>query len=272
MHDEIKYINSDGKIAMLNQSPIFLNFKEAKVFNYNITNNIYYNTGKNFTLSFLIIGRKEADNFIDILQIDVTNNKFGKLYINNWYLKCRYIGINSISAETLNIVKMDISFYCDDFLWSRESEYILTPQRDFTPISELNSGDNFLDMNFDFDYDYVHTDFSFSYIKNTQPENATLKITVDATDEDGVNIQIFNDNFFNNYIFNHSIQSGQKLVIDGETQKVTYNGVDAFSNVPEESDVFCKLPQGYFSVSWGDGNYNIYITVIERRTAPLWNI
>ena len=271
MLESVYYENTSGEKVNLFSSTVLANFKEARPYGYTINYDELVNNGKDFSFIVLAVGRRVIDDLVSLMHKDVVAKDNGKLYINGWYLYCRLTGVRVINHESERIVKVELSFHAPSILWTKPTRYILSAQGAFVPQDELNSGDNFLDMDYDFDFDYSNAGGSLKVISNYQNEDADLIITASGSG-DKFSINIAAGDFNNVYEVDEDITMHNVLVIDTERKKVTLDGVDTFTDVPDTSNIFRKLPNGIFLCVCEPSNAEVIVDVLEHRSVPLWEI
>ena len=270
MLESVYYENTKGEKIDLRSKTLLANFRTARPFSYSIANDFYTNKGKDFSMVILSLGRQNIDKLISVLHYDVISEDFGKLYINGWYIKCRYSGIGAISHESRGFVKVEIMFHAPSILWTRGRKYELISQSTFQPQDALNSGDNYLDTGYDFDLDYANSGDALKIITNYEEEPADVIIKIKATGSK-FSLNISGEDFENTYKINTQMKDSL-LIINSETKKVTLNGQDVFLYAWDLGDIFRKIPKGTFICSWTPIGYDLEIELLEHRSVPLWII
>lgn len=261
MRDEIKYVNYLGQTVNLNGDNVYCNYKEALTYAYETKNSRNVVTEKTFQLLMLTLGGKDTINrLIDLFSVDTINNKYGRLYINGWYIRCRKIGVG-VPQYDGEISKMSFTFYAPSFEFTKEKFINLS-------VESGNNTEIYLDFDFGFDFDLGGEMLAKSKVINEQlvPADFVLKFKAIT---DTVNIDIGG----NSYIVASPINAGETFVINTEEKNVykeSENGkIDLFDKSSDVFDIFAKIPSGEHIVSWL-GDFSISLLMLEHRSMPLW--
>ena len=262
MLEVYKYINHTGQTANFFGDNVFANSKEVKSFLYELKNGYGKITEKEFDILTVVLGRKNADSLIDLLDVDANSNRYGKLYIGDWYIRCKYMGVSSVERETADKVKLTLKFYAPQFVFTKERFVLLSP-------SSGEVTEEILDFDFDFDFDLGGDVMAKSMVKNEQNMSADFILKFKAA-TDTVNINIGS----NSYIVTTSINADETFVINTEEKSVYKEDASGKTNLYSYSsdinDIFEKIPNGEHIASWV-GDFDISLLILEHRSVAKWS-
>lgn len=257
--DKVKYVNHLGETLDLRSTSIMSSYLALKNFVQSMTNNGLTSEGKSVALPVVCLTKKDANRLIDTLEKDSTQNIYGKFYVNDWYIRVIYQGM-TIIGEYGDKVKMEISFYADETIFTKETRYTLQ-------ASPETSGKGF---EFPFTYPFTFSTDAVASTKLTNNEirDADFELQIEAEIE-SVNIVIGK----NQYIVNAPINAGELFVLNTAEKEVykTKNGVktNLLGATDDNYYIFEPLKQGNSTVSWS-GQYVIVVTLFEHRRSPVW--
>lgn len=257
--DNVRYVNHLGDTLNLRGNGIFANYKDLKNFSCDYENSKLIETSKATPLIFVCLSKEKANELINVLESDSLKNKFGKLYINDWYIKVMCNGV-SIVGEYADRIKVEISFYSEKTIFTKETEYMLTSKQG------LSSETVNFSMNFPFNFGA--DTLSSSTVDNDEvlPADFILKF---SSPVESVSIQIGS----NSYTVNSSINSGEVFVLntdEKEVYKETPLGKSSLLGAASDDNyIFETISSGKNSVVW-TGNFNISMTVLTHRRTPPW--
>ena len=274
MFEKITYINHLNEAINFGENGIYINYNDLRDFSWdsNIINNRISSftkkiTQKNFPL--LIISQTDSEGIqiktrlFEVLEKDVLATSPGRLYINDYYLRCYAVqSKKSIHLYTQQLAKISLTLITDFPYWIRET------QRTFMANDEGVPGSDFLDFPHDFPYDYgtLHNNHTLS---NSGIASNNFKLIIYGPCN---NPQI--------YIADHlyqvaaEIAQNEHLIIDSIEKTVTLfknnaQTVNYFHLRNRESYIFEKIPPGDNAVTWS-GDFGFDITLYEERSEPQW--
>lgn len=257
--DKVKYINHLGEEIDLRSGNIMSSYIALKNFVQSMSNNKLMSEGKSTPLSLVCLTKTDANRLIDVLEKDSINNVYGKFYINDWYIKVIYQGINII-GEYGNKIKLEVSLFAEDTLFTKETEYTLVPAQ-----TTAKKGFNFP---FNFPFNFSADALSSASVRNKELLNADFILKIDKPVSE-VSV-IIGDN---SYIVDTSINDGDVFVLNTEEKKVYKNTsqgtVSVLGVADDTSYIFNTIPNGEYKVSWF-GDFPLYITLLEHRRTPTW--
>lgn len=262
MRKAIKYVNHLGQVANLFGENVFANHKEALPYEYRLKYGYGKPQSKEFELLTVGLGKSTMDRLINLLEVDTISNQYGRLYIGDWYIRCKYIAMPSVNVENDIGVKVPLRFYAPVFVYTKERFELLRPNQE-------ESAETSLDFDFDFDFDLGGSVKKQAVISNTQllPADFILKFKAMA---DNVSITIGN----NAYIVSEAVKADETFVIDTVNKQVYTESdkgkTDLFSKSSDIYNIFEQIPSGSHSVSWV-GDFDISLLLLEHRSVAEWN-
>lgn len=258
--DKIKYVNHLGETIELRQGKIWCNYKDLKTFVQSLDNGRLVNSSQKATLLFLCLNNEAANRLIDVLDVDNIANKYGRFYINDWYIKVMYQGLPDIINEENSFIKINLTFAAEETIFTKENEYVLSPGDKIENVYK----------NYPRNYpsNYGADAVSSSSVENTQRLEADFILKFSAP---SASVSVSIDS--NLYEVEASVNEGETFVIntqDKEVYKETMQGkVNLFGAASDDSYIFNTISKGIHRVAWA-GNFTLYLTVLEHRRTPPW--
>lgn len=257
--DKIKYVNHLGETLDLRSGNIMSSYFALKNFVQSMTNNRLTSEGKSVALPVVCLTKKDANRLIDTLEKDSTQNIYGKFYVNDWYIRVIYQGM-TIIGEYGDKVKMEISFYAEDTIFTKETSYQLTATNQI--------GGNGLNFPFNFPFNLGADPIASSSIMNNELLDADFVLKIDKPASD-INISI-DANF---YIVDAAINEGETFVLDTaekEVYKLTAFGKTSLLGAADDTSyIFNPISNGQHKVVWS-GDFSLFLTLLEHRRTPIW--
>jgi hypothetical protein len=227
---------------------------------YSAENNVLYVEPKQWSALIVCSPKEKVNELVDMLEADSAKNLTGKFYFNDWYIRCKYLGVSEIVFENDRFIKLSLNFIAPKNEWTIEKEVELISQ-----TQQITEG---LDYPFDYAFDYAGTSSSLNELINESLLDADFRLKFDGT---GLTQTIRIGG--HNYTVNHVIEEGQTFFLDTENETVeksTPDGiVDLFPATSDSEFIFRKLPYGNNKVEWNTNN-SLYFTVLEHRRIPPW--
>ena len=258
--DKIKYVNHLGETLELRQGDIWCNYKDLKTFVQTLSNGRLVASAQKSTLLFLCLNAEAANKLIDVLDVDNIANKYGKFYINDWYIKIMCQGLPDVIAEGNGFVKINLTFAAEETIFTKENEYILSPKEKIENVYR----------NYPRNYpsNYGADAVSSSSVENTQRMEADFILRLSAA---SALVSVSIDS--NLYEVEAAINEGETFVLntqDREVYKETIQGkVNLFGAASDDSYIFNTISKGVHRVAW-TGDFTLYLTVLEHRRTPPW--
>lgn len=257
--DNVKYVNHLGETLDLRSSKIMSSYEALKSFVQSMTNNGLTSEGKTTALPVICLSVESANKLIDTLEKDSISNKYGRFYINDWYIKLIYQGMKPVKRYGSKI-KLELSFYAEDTVFTKETAYQLLP------TSEVE--EEYLNFPFDFDFDLGSDKVSVASIINNELLDADFVLKFSAS-VSSFDISIGT----NSYIVDAAVNEDETFTLDTDEKEVykeSYRGkTNLFGAADDTSYIFNTLSHGTHIVTWA-GEYPIALTVLEHRRTPPW--
>lgn len=281
-NDVVKYVNSAGQEQYLNKGNVLCNTKALREFLYTVQNKrLYSNQQKTIIIELLFNGSPVArDSIIDVLEYDSIKNTYGRLYVNDWYILCRFTGIQSISKEGVQNIRMNLQFVADTIEWGCETHYELTPVE--YPASDYPNND----YPYDYPHDYAVDAGADAEIVNGEIAPADIRVELTLTSTiitlGKVKFTITDvDNNTHDYevdISDYTVVAGYKFKLDTQAKTVeilSSNGsFSVFGGTSDDYYIFEQLKTGTSIIATAQqmGDVSMSVDVIEHRRQPKWKI
>ena len=257
--DKVKYVNHLGETLDLRSTSIMSSYLALKNFVQSMTNNRLTSEGKSVALPVVCLTKKDANRLIDTLEKDSTQNIYGKFYVNDWYIRVIYQGM-TIIGEYGDKVKMEISFYADETIFTKETSYQLLPTSQISGVG--------LNFPFNFPFNFSADSVASASVLNNELLDADFILRFDKPTSD---VNVFIDS--NSYIVNATINEGETFVLntaEKEVYKLTsYGKVSLLGVADDTSYIFNPISSGQHKFVW-DGEFSLNLTLLEHRRTPIW--
>lgn len=276
---DIFYENHIGERIDLNSENIILQYQEF--FNYSWDATIRNRKIKGFkrdsaTLPVTVAVTAETEDeylqiieeFYRIIEKDILAVAPGKLYINEYYLRCYISGdIKQDAFKGILFQIKNLTIVTDYPYWIKETTYQYFPEPpEAIKYTELEEGIMFPEFPFDFctetgeevlinpsfnDSNFIMTIYGFA--ENPQVSIAGHPYKVEAT-----------------------INEGEQLVINSLTHTVQKIGrlgeiTNLYNARGKEYSVFKKIPPGTNTLQWS-GGFGVDIILFDERSEPKWSL
>jgi hypothetical protein len=257
--DKVKYVNHLGETLDLRSTEIMSSYEALKAFVMSMSNNRLTSEGKTTALPVVCLSIDAANKLINTLEKDSINNKYGKLYINDWYIKVIYQGLSPI-MRTSDKIKVELRFYAEDTIFTKEASYQLS-------ATNTISGKG-LNFPFNFPFNFGADPIASSSVMNNELLDADFVLKIDKPTSD---ISISID--ANSYIVDAPINEGETFVLDTaekEVYKMTSLGKTSLLGAADDASfIFNPISQGQHKVIWS-GDFSLFLTLLEHRRTPIW--
>ena len=277
-NDVVKYVNSQGQEQFLSKGNCLCNTKALREFLYTVQNKrLYSNRQKTIVIELLFHGLPtDRDKIIDILEVDSILNTYGRLFVNDWYILCRFVGIQSISKEGYNNIRMDLQFVADTIEWSKAT----------TQTFYSNNYSTSAIGGYDYPSDYP-SDYSgeqnislFRYVNNNELAPADFiyehEMTNGATSVSFYIQQNGQSTHYSVDLTGYTFTAGDLFVIDSEKKIVGFyhegEFVSAFASASDTSYIFEKIKTGVSKIFSTNFYPKTLFTLIQHRRQPRWMI
>lgn len=227
----------------------------------------FYRTGgsKKITLQVYADTKAEFDEMLDrlneITDIDIIEQKPGKLWVGDYYLECFITELDPKDYDDIfYTVDVDATIEAFTPYWINKSTYTFHSYGIASNYNKRYPGR--------YPYRYANG-LTSNYLVNPNytPSNFQMIIYGPV-----VNPQIAVG--INTYLVNIVLEEGEYLLIDSRNKTITKflkNGekVNAYHNRQKGKEFFEKIRTGRQMVQW-TGKFDFEITVIEERSIPKW--
>ena len=273
MRDTVRYINAQGEEQLFSRNGCLCNTKALREFLYTVQNKrLYNNQPKTIVVEIVFHGTpEERDHIIDILEYDTVNNTYGRLYVNDWYILCRFVGIQTISKEGWNNIRIDLQFTADTIEWNKDSTAEVNVP---TEISETDA-----DYPIDYPFDYAEASNPIFFNNELSPADFILEteLTADMISANAVSYTITDGaggtHTYTVSLTGYTVSTGDKFVLNTreKTVVVIHNGtpVSVFGGASDSSYIFEPLKAGINTIT-SSYESDIVFTLITHRRTPKW--
>lgn len=256
----IKYVNNFGESVNLNEYPYKMLISDIFDYDQNIISNENKIIG--FTSEFIsdrtvsvdVHRTKEKTAFqlvnalTDIFQKDVLANIPGRLYVDNWYLRCFFSSREMDRWDTAVIISTEYKVSFDKAIWIKEESYYIPPV-DIDELVEINVVPATLENTHFTECDFL--------LKAYGPLDELLFYVND-----------------NQYRVVTSCEEGEHLLLDTRDETIVKvdssgNSTNVYSSQVFTLDNFKKIPAGSNSIRY-KRDYAIELTLFHERSEPKW--
>lgn len=274
----IRYVNSEGAEVILNKEPYKVLMSDLTDYdNVEIENNgkiagfIKEITERKLNID-IISGSKETTQELcnklnEVFEKDIYNNVAGKIYINDYYMRCFIKSCKKSKRGNGVIRSYEYTLITDYPFWVKETTYqYLAEPPEAVKYTDLEAGIMFPEFPFDFapvrgekilenpsftDSNFIMTIYGFA--ENPQLNIAGHPYKVEAT-----------------------INEGEQLVINSLTHTVQKIGrlgenTNLYNARGKEYSVFRKIPPGTNTLQWS-GGFGMDIKLFDERSEPKWSL
>lgn len=277
---EIFYINSQNQRLRLDEWPLVLQEPE-KLFSHKWSykssggekngskiEKFYKNTAEKSAKVSVFADSKEEyteamARFLSICEYDIEQNTAGKLYINDYYLRCYlYAADYSEYDENFYAVEKSVNLISPYPFWINEKTYV------FHKITESEQNRTGLDHPFDYPYDFAGTSHD-GLVENAGFLSSNFQFKIYGSCENPA-VSVGR----HTYKVNTVLEAGEYLLIDSLTKKifkVKRNGekINEFHLRDSMFDVFQKIPPEDCTITWS-GLFGFDLTIFSERSEPSW--
>lgn len=275
MRDIVKYINAQGEEQLFSKNGCLCNTKALREFLYTVQNKrLYSNQPKTIIVETVFHGTpEERDRIIDILDYDTVNNTYGRLYVNDWYILCRFVGIHSITKEGWNNIRLNLEFSANTIEWNKDT---------FTDFNIPTTAST-ADADYPIDYPYDYAEHENPMFVNSELSTADFILETELTAEmisaNAISYTITDGaGGTHTYAVNltgYTVSTGDKFILNtrDKTVVVIHNGtpVSVFGGASDSSYIFEPLKAGINTIT-GSYSSEVIFTGITHRRTPKWKI
>lgn len=276
---DIYYVNSENAKIQLSEWPIAIedvtelfvrgwDYEETANISKNYTSiESFYRTKYEKKINIQVFADSEAEfkkcmnNLLDVTEKDVVNLTPGKLYCNDYYLKCYFCDITPGDYEELYYaIDNEVKIISPFPFWIKEHEYHFK-------ASEISSSNN---KKYAYRYAYRYANgLSSARLINEHFSESNFKMIIYGP---VINPNVIIGGY--EYYVNTILEEGEYLEIDSATETVyktmrTGVRVNLFHNRSKRNSIFRPIQTGMQEVSF-NGKFNFDIVIYEERSEPKW--
>ena len=273
MLERFDYINSFNETLEFGKDRLFVNENDLRDFAWNITSKNDRISGfkkgiVSKTIPVILKCDSEAEGIdlrnrlFEVFEKDVLTNKHGKIYIGDYYLRCFITGSkksNYLIHKGYMVVSLTVRTDLPE--WVKETR----------SYHSFQTGDvsDFLDYSYDFPYDYKKQTINANVINESfASSNFVLRIIGKIANP---TLYIGGHKIAVNVIVNENeyltIDSMNKTIVLTEEDG---NEVNCFNDRCRDSYVFEKIPAGASEVMTVGEPFDFELTLFEERSEPKW--
>ncbi len=202
-------------------------------------------------------------HLLEVTEKDVLNLKPGRLYVDDTYLSCYFLG--SKKAEW----HPGVAYLSNAFTLVFETgKWIREIKLSYAVGGQVSGEESYMDYAYDYAYDYTSSS-GWAALDNPGYAQADFEMTIHGPCKNPEVLIAEHP-----YSVNCELLLGEYLRIDSlnrKVYKVRVNGeqVNQFHLRDREFSIFRKIPVGGCGVAW-DGSFAMDIVLYEERSEPRW--
>lgn len=256
------YKNSKGEILDLMKAPF--RTVEADWFDSDWTES---SDGYEKTVNIDVFGKRaefaqNMEYLYSIIAVDAEENTYGRLYVNDTFLRCRIQSSTKENWKGYVYSKVELTFIAPELSWVTEVT------KEFFPQSEV-SGSNGLDYPYDHSFDFAEDDLGVATwdIDHVRSSEFQMIIYGPCTNP----YVLINDHAYAVYT---DLEAGEYLIIDSRSStiyKYLSNGTmeNLFNERGLADSVFEPIPSGLLRINWS-GEFGFDLTLFLERREARW--
>lgn len=217
------------------------------------------------TVSIDVFGKRDEfisnmENLYNIIAVDSENGVYGKLYVNDTYLRCMASRSKKSGWKGYVYSEVDITFKAPSLEWIHEAK------KSFFPQEEAVSTEG-LDFPFGFEFDFAENKRGVEQWNVDHITSSDFKMIIFGP---CINPRILINGY--PYEVTATLEKQEYMVIDSIERTVTKymsNGTAAnlFNERGFDHSVFERIPPGLLTVNWpGDFGFDM-VLLLKRREA-----
>ena len=203
---------------------------------------------------------QNMERLYSILAVDAEEGVYGKLYVNDTFLRCRIQSSTKDSWKGYVYAEVELTFIAPDLSWVTEVT------RQFSPRSEA-SGPGGLDFPYDHPFDFADEDLGVATWEIDHVRSSEFQMIMYGP---CTNPYVLINNHA--YAVYTDLEDGEYLIIDSRSStvyKYLSNGTveNLFHDRGLADSVFEPIPSGLLRINWS-GAFGFDLTLyLERREA-----
>lgn len=256
------YENSKGEILNLTKAPF--RTVEADWFDSAWEES---DSGYEKTVNIDVFGKRaefaqNMEQLYSILAVDAEEGTYGKLYVNDTFLRCRIQSSTKDSWKGYVYAEAELTFIAPELSWVTEVT------RQFSPRSEA-SGPGGLDFPYDHPFDFADEDLGVATWEIDHVRSSEFQLIMYGP---CTNPYVLINNHA--YAVYTDLEDGEYLIIDSRSStvyKYLSNGTveNLFHDRGLADSVFEPIPSGLLRINWS-GAFGFDLTLFLERREARW--
>lgn len=266
--EKVKYVSSFGEVFEFGNNNAWIEESDIHNFAWMFTNapsrlTDFKRQLRQFNLPICLFGYTEEeslelrDRLTDLTEADVAAEKYGRLYIGDWYLPCNVVA-SAKSSYLLSerYIRITLTLATVARGWYREAETV-------TLAHKAVEGGHDYPHDYSFDYSpesplYISPEYESDFVMRIYGPTLNPSVTI-GNKTYGVDLPVADGDF---------------IEIDSVNQTVKYcdamgNGYSVFGARLKKSYIYSRITAGRKNVTWR-GTNKIEIDLYEERSEPRW--
>lgn len=219
------------------------------------------------TVSIDVFGKRDEfisnmENLYNIIAVDSENGVYGKLYVNDTYLRCMASRSKKSGWKGYVYSEADITFKAPSLEWIQEAK------KSFFPQEEAVSTEG-LDFDFDFEFDFAENKRGVEQWNIDHVTSSDFRMIIFGP---CINPKILINGY--PYEVSATLEKQEYMVIDSSEQTIMKhmaNGAitNLFDNRGFDYSIFEKIPYGLLTINWS-GDFGFDLTLFLKRREAKW--
>lgn len=219
------------------------------------------------TVSIDVFGKRDEfisnmENLYNIIAADSENGVYGKLYVNDTYLRCMASRSKKSGWKGYVYSEVDITFKAPSLEWIQEAK------KSFFPQEEAVSTEG-LDFDFDFEFDFAENKRGVEQWNIDHVTSSDFRMIIFGP---CINPKILINGY--PYEVSATLEKHEYMVIDSSDQTIMKhmaNGAitNLFDNRGFDYSIFEKIPSGLLTINWS-GDFGFDLTLFLKRREAKW--
>lgn len=219
------------------------------------------------TVSIDVFGKRDEfisnmENLYNIIAADSENGVYGKLYVNDTYLRCMASRSKKSGWKGYVYSEVDITFKAPSLEWIQEAK------KSFFPQEEAVSTEG-LDFDFDFEFDFAENKRGVEQWNIDHVTSSDFRMIIFGP---CINPKILINGY--PYEVSATLEKQEYMVIDSYEQTIMKhmaNGAitNLFDNRGFDYSIFEKIPYGLLTINWS-GDFGFDLTLFLKRREAKW--
>ena len=205
---------------------------------------------------------QNMEQLYSILAVDAEEGAYGKLYVNDTFLRCRIQSSSKDSWKGYVYAEVELTFIAPELSWVTEVTKEFFPQ-------EESSGSNGLDYPYDHPFDFADEDLGVETWEIDHVRSSEFQMIMYGPCTNPY--VLINDHAYAVYT---DLEAGEYLIIDSRSSTVyKYLSNGTVENIFNErglaDSVFEPIPSGLLHINWS-GAFGFDLTLFLERREARW--